>query len=63
MSCQQIFQVKILVLLSHEKVQSKSPPAVDHRITEPQNQRMAGFGRDLWRSNSPYHLLMQVHLE
>ncbi|XP_064896034.1 uncharacterized protein LOC135576212 [Columba livia] len=30
-------------------------------ILTPQNHRMVGVGRDLWRSSSPTHLLKQVH--
>ena len=33
------------------------------KITESQNYRMVGAGRDLWRSPGPAPLLKQVHLE
>ena len=36
---------------------------VSPRITESQNHRMAGFGRDLWGSSSPTPLPKQGHLQ
>lgn len=66
-----IFEVT-LFLPNLQKIQVQFPPipnpsyfplAIDNRIIPQKNHRMAGVGRDLWRSSNPAPLLKQVFLQ